>query len=48
MRAGNANLKGKKYKLMRCGCCVAIDYRDKFREMVDKKEIKDYINGRCK
>ena len=37
--AGNVNMKGKKYKLMRCGCCECIDLRDKVLEKEHKKEI---------
>ena len=40
--AGNANLKGKKYKTMRCGCCWCIDMRDKELEKEHKKEMKNW------
>ena len=38
-RAGNANLKGKKYKLLSCKCCVIQDFRDRNRNKQAKKEI---------
>lgn len=40
--AGNAKLRGKKIKVMRCGCCVAFDFRDKCKEQLAKKEIREY------
>jgi hypothetical protein len=40
--AGNVNLKGKKYKLMRCGCCAAYDFRDEYKKNLDKKMIREY------
>jgi hypothetical protein len=48
--AGNVNMKGKKYKLMRCRCCVCMDFRDRELEKVHKKEISEaqYIKDmRC-
>lgn len=42
-RAGNANLKGKKYKLLSCKCCVIQDFRDRDRNKQAKKEIRDGI-----
>lgn len=41
--AGNTNLKGKKYKLLSCGCCVIQDFRDKEKEKEAKKEIKFWV-----
>ena len=38
--AGNTNLKGKKYKLLSCKCCVIQDFRDKERTKEAKKEMK--------
>jgi hypothetical protein len=40
--AGNFNLKGKKYKLLSCKCCVVQDFRSKERTKEAKKEIGDY------
>ena len=40
LHAGDVNMKGKKYKLMRCRCCVCIDFRDKFLKKEHDKEIK--------
>jgi hypothetical protein len=39
--AGRINMKGKKYKLMRCRCCVCIDFRDRELEKEHKKEMKE-------
>lgn len=41
--AGNVNLKGKKSKLMRCGCCSALDFREEYKKKLDKKLIKEII-----
>lgn len=38
--AGQVNMRGKKYKLMRCRCCECIDFRDKFLKIEHDKEIK--------
>ena len=40
--AGNMNMKGKKYKLMSCRCCVCIDFRDRELEKEHKREIDDF------
>ena len=40
--AGNVNMKGKKYKLMSCRCCVVIDFRERAKKALDKKEMKHY------
>lgn len=37
--AGKFNLKGKKYKLLSCKCCVVQDFRDREKNKEDKKEI---------
>jgi hypothetical protein len=39
--AGNVNMKGKKYKLMRCRCCVCMDFRDRELKKEHKKEIDE-------
>ena len=39
-RAGQHNLKGKKIKLLSCGCCVMINFVDDVREKEDKKEMR--------
>jgi hypothetical protein len=39
--AGRINMKGKKYKLMYCKCCVCIDFRDRELEKEHKKEMKE-------
>ena len=35
-------MKGKKYKLMYCGCCTCVDMRDKELEKEHKKEMKNW------
>ena len=40
--AGNVNMKGKKYKLMRCKCCWCLDLRDK---ELKKEHDKEMNNG---
>ena len=39
--AGNVNMKGKKYKLMRCRCCVCMDFRDRELKKEHTKEMKE-------
>jgi|694.fasta_scaffold00075_105 hypothetical protein len=39
--AGQTNLKGKKYKLLSCKCCVVRDLRDKERTKEAKKDLND-------
>lgn len=41
--AGDVNLRGKKTKIMRCGCCECVDFRDKIRYKEHMKEIKDNL-----
>ena len=36
--AGNVNLRGKKCKLLRCGCCEAYDLRGDYETTRVKKE----------
>ena len=42
--AGNVNMKGKKYKLMRCRCCVCLDFRDRELKKEHRKEMKEAKN----
>lgn len=39
---GSVNLKGKKEKRLRCGCCTAQDFRENELEKVHNKEIEKY------
>ena len=39
---GSVNLKGKKVKRLRCGCCTAYDFRENELEKVHSKEIEEY------
>ncbi len=43
--AGNINLKGKKYKLLSCKCCVVQDFRYREKVKQAKKEIRDVVYG---
>jgi len=43
--AGNVNMKGKKYKLMRCGCCWCLNLRDKVLKKEHEKEMKNWSEG---
>ena len=45
INAGNINLKGKKYKILSCQCCVAQDFREKYSKKVAEKEIKNEIHS---
>lgn len=40
---GNINLKGKKTKALSCGCCIAFNLKDKQREKLAKKEIREAL-----
>lgn len=45
IRAGNYNLKGKKYKLLGCYCCEVIDRREDYLEKLALKEAKQEIDA---
>lgn len=38
---GNANLKGKKTKRLRCGCCTAINFKEDELKKIHTKEMRD-------
>lgn len=38
--AGQFNLRGKQYKVLRCGCCVVEDKRYQFRKREHKQEMQ--------
>jgi hypothetical protein len=40
--AGGVNLRGKKSRLLGCGCCAAYDLRDKCRAREAKAEMRDH------
>ena len=40
--AGQFNLKGRKYKLLGCKCCVLQNFKDRERAKEAKKEMGDY------
>lgn len=41
---GSVNLKGKKEKRLRCGCCTAQDFREKELEKRHKREMNAYYS----
>ena len=45
---GNVNMRGKRYKIMSCRCCVAADLRHKFNEIEAKKEVTQETKIRVK
>lgn len=40
-KAGNFNLRGKKYKLLRCRCCEVQNFKDRELKREHIKEIKE-------
>jgi hypothetical protein len=42
---GSVNLKGKKTKRLRCGCCTAQDFREREMERAGLKQIRDFDIG---
>ncbi len=40
--AGNAKLRGKRWKLLSCRCCVVRDFRLGERIKQSKKEVEDF------
>lgn len=36
---GNANLKGRKTKRLRCGCCTAVNYKQDVLKKEHQKEM---------
>lgn len=40
--AGNINMKGKKHRMMSCGCCYCIDYREDELKKEHMKQMRDY------
>lgn len=43
--AGDVNMRGKKTRAMRCGCCVCLDFREAHKALVDKKEMREAKRG---
>lgn len=41
INVGSVNLKGKKVKRLRCGCCTAYDFREYELEKIQLKEMKE-------
>jgi hypothetical protein len=42
---GNANLKGRKTKRLRCGCCDAINFKEDELKKIHRKEILNALVG---
>lgn len=42
---GSVNLRGKKSKTLRCGCCTVYDFREREIERAGLKEIRDFDIG---
>lgn len=45
VNVGSVNLKGKKSKRLRCGCCTAQDFREREMERAGLKQIRDFDFG---
>ena len=43
---GNINMQGKKEIRLSCGCCDAIDHREKILKNIAEKEIDEWIGDR--
>ena len=41
INVGSVNLKGKKVKRLRCGCCTAYDLRENELKKIQLKEMRD-------
>lgn len=42
---GNANLKGRKTKRLRCGCCNAVNFKEDELKKIQQKEIEYALVG---
>jgi len=42
---GNANLKGKRSRMARCGCCVIINHREKHDQELALAEMREISRG---
>lgn len=40
LKAGQHNLKGKKFKLLKCKCCAVFNIKEEILNKIMKKEIK--------
>jgi hypothetical protein len=40
---GSVNLKGKKVKRLRCGCCTAYDFREDEIKKLQLKEAREFL-----
>ena len=44
---GNVKMKGKTTCRMNCGCCQAVNFRDKVNEQSMKDEIEEFMKTGC-
>ena len=42
---GGANLKGRKTKRLRCGCCTAVNFKEDELKKIHKKEMRNALVG---
>lgn len=42
---GNANLKGRKTKRLRCGCCDAVNFKEDELKKIHRKEMRNALVG---
>ncbi len=40
---GNVNMRGRKHKVLSCGCCDCHDPRDKYRDIEARRDIADAL-----
>lgn len=43
--AANCKMRGKKFKVLSCGCCALINLKVDFRKKEAENEIKSYKQG---
>lgn len=42
---GNANLKGRKTKRLRCGCCDAVNFKEDVLKKIHQQEMRNALVG---
>lgn len=40
--AANFKCRGKKTRLLTCGCCVLVNFKDQVKDHLARKEINDF------
>lgn len=43
--AGSVNLKGRKTKRLRCGCCTAVNFKQDELKKIHAKEMRNALVG---